>query len=194
MPCPFASGITLCFTNEVMKRRFSKRCKVIQTGVAKHPDHYGIGVQPSRSSNMNNKVLQGTYADFKIVKSRAVAQIIVEIPLESAQAAVEMFGVPNPSYDQWVAVAALHRATVTQNQDAVNAVKQAGMLCNTESFGEFLRETSNPEVRPNVPDDITTALRGILGIKSRTEFHDDPDLVMAFNRIKGNYEQWLMAR
>ena len=143
---------------------------------------------------MSNKVMQGTYADFKIVKSRAVAQIIVEIPIESAQAAVEMFGVPNPSYEQWVAVAALHRATVTQNQDAVNAVKQAGMLCNTESFGEFLRETTNPEVRPNVPDDITTAPRSILGIKSRTEFHDDPNLVMAFNRVKGNYEQWLMAR
>lgn len=143
---------------------------------------------------MSNKVMQGTYADFKIVKSRAVAQIIIEIPIESAQAAVEMFGVPNPSYEQWVAVAALHKATVTQNQDAVNAIKQAGMLCNTESFGQFLKETGNPEIRPNVPDDITNALRALLGIKSRTEFHDDPDIVMAFNRIKGSYEQWLMTR
>ena len=49
-------------------------------------------------------------------------------------------------------------------------------------------------VWPNVPDDITNALRALLGIKSRTEFHDDPHLVMAFNRIKGNYEQWLMTR
>ena len=41
-----------------------------------------------------NKIIQGTYADFKIVKTRNVAQMINEIPLENAQEAINMFGVP----------------------------------------------------------------------------------------------------
>ena len=42
-----------------------------------------------------NRVIQGTYADFKIVKTRNVAQMIIEIPLESAQEAINKY-LPKP--------------------------------------------------------------------------------------------------
>ena len=139
-----------------------------------------------------NRVIQGTYADFKIVKTRNVAQMIVEIPLESAQEAINIFGVPNPSVEQWVAIAVLHSNVVQRNEDAVNAIKQAGMLCKSESFGKFLQAKFVPEVTPEQPESIADGLRKVLGIKSRTEFHQNDDARIAFNRIKGEYDQWLM--
>lgn len=139
-----------------------------------------------------NKVIQGTYADFKIVKTRSVAQMIIEIPLEQAQTAINMFGVPTPSLEHWVAVAALDSRVIQKNEDAVNAVKQAGMLCKSESFGDFLRQRYVPEVIPTNPESIADGLRKVLGIKSRTEFHENQDALMAFTRIKTEHEKWII--
>ena len=139
-----------------------------------------------------NRVIQGTYADFKIVKTRNVAQMIIEIPLETAQEAINIFGVPTPSLEQWVAVAVLHSNVVQKNEDAVNAIKQAGMLCKSESFGRFLQTKFVSEVLPDQPESIADGLRKVLGIKSRTEFHENDDARIAFNRIKGEYDQWLV--
>lgn len=139
-----------------------------------------------------NKIIQGTYADFKIVKTRNVAQMIIEIPLENAQEAINIFGVPTPSVEQWVAVAGLHSQAVTKNEDAVNAVKQAGMLCKSDSFGDFLKAKYVPEIMPTNPESIADGLRKVLGIKSRTEFHENDDARIAFTRLKGEYDQWLV--
>ena len=56
-----------------------------------------------------NRVMQGTYSDFKIIKSRNVAQVIIEIPLEIANDFISMFGVPRPDEEIWVAIAELNR-------------------------------------------------------------------------------------
>lgn len=144
---------------------------------------------------MTEKIIQGTYADFKIVKTRNVAQFIIEIPIERAQDAINMFGVPTPNMEQWVAIAALNSKAIVRNEDAVQAVKLAGMLCNSREFGVFLRDAVGlSEVDPLKPDSIADGLRAILGIHSRTEFHDNEEARTAFNRVKGEYDQWLMTR
>ena len=144
---------------------------------------------------MREKIIQGTYADFKIVKTRSVAQFVVEIPLEQADAAIQMFGLPKASVEQWVAIAALREQAVVKNQEGAEAIKLAGMLCNNPEFGVFLRdEMSMPEVNPTDNESVAQALRTTLGIKSRTEFHADDDARLAFNRLKGEYDKWLMTR
>jgi hypothetical protein len=51
----------------------------------------------------------GTFADFKIVRGRKCAQIVVEVPLEHADAALRTLGgLPNPASERWVGIAPLN--------------------------------------------------------------------------------------
>lgn len=90
--------------------------------------------------NKTNKIIQGTYSDYKIVKSRSVAQIIVEIPLETAESFVQMFGMPLPSKEKWVALAMLNEKVINKNDDIAFAIQKCGILCKDKRFGKFLRE------------------------------------------------------
>ena len=144
---------------------------------------------------MTNKVIAGTYADFKIVKTRNVAQFVVEIPLEQADAAIQMFGVPKTSVEQWVAIAALKETAVTKNQEGAEMIKLAAMLCGNPEFGVFLRDNLRmAEININDSESVASGLRTALGIKSRTEFHDDDEARLAFTRLKGEYDKWLAKR
>lgn len=141
----------------------------------------------------SNRVMSGTYSDFKIVKSRSVIQVIVEIPIEQGDAFIDMFGIPKPGEEVWVAVAELNRAAVgpAEPTEASRAIQQAGIICNSERFGTWLRDHRNMEgVNPQDPATIANALRSILGIKSRTEFNHSPELIESFNRLKGEFDQF----
>lgn len=141
-----------------------------------------------------NKVIQGTYSDFKIIKSRNVAQVIVEIPLEGANEFIEMFGVPRPDEECWVAIAEINRRVLESRGEATKAIQQAGMLCRNAQFGEWLKEHRGcPEVDPENFESIADGLRAILGIRSRTEFNNNPELVTGFNRLKGEFESFIVA-
>jgi hypothetical protein len=51
---------------------------------------------------------QGSYADLKFIKSRSVAQVVVELPIEEAAAFVAAFGAPVPGSECPVALARIH--------------------------------------------------------------------------------------
>lgn len=142
---------------------------------------------------MSARAITGTYADFKIVKTRNVAQFIIEVPLESADEAITMFGLPDPHVEKWVAVALLQTNLITKSERSTQAVQSAGILCGDKRFGEYLKsELRVPEVNPEIPDSIANGLRALLGIKSRTEFHTNSEAVDAFYRIKGEYDLWVI--
>lgn len=57
---------------------------------------------------MTDAVTAGCFSDFKLVKTRNVAQLVIELPLERADEALELLGgLPRPSREVWVAVARL---------------------------------------------------------------------------------------
>lgn len=58
-------------------------------------------------SDRPNAVIDGTYSDFKLVKTRSVFQMVIEGPIERAAEAIAMFGVPQPGQEIHVAVARL---------------------------------------------------------------------------------------
>ena len=65
------------------------------------------------------------------------------------------------------------------------------MICKDKNFGNFLiKEKKMIGIIPDNEETIAKALRAILGIKSRTEFHNDNSSVLAFNRLKSEYENW----
>ena len=140
--------------------------------------------------NKTNRITKGTYSDFKIIKSRNVAQIIVEIPLEQSDDFIAMFGIPKPTSEKWVALAGLNEEVVDRNEKATKAIQICGMVCKDEKFGIFLRDEKKlAEVNPYRADTIADGLRALLGIRSRTELHKNDNLV-AWNRLYSEYEQW----
>jgi hypothetical protein len=143
--------------------------------------------------NKTNRITKGTYSDFRIVKTRNVAQIIVEIPLEQAEEFVTMFGMPTPNTDKWVAVARLNDEVIERNDESTIAIQKAGMLCKEERFGIFLKKKKKMnEVNPFKSETIANALRALLGIKSRTELHERENRIV-WNRLLNEYEKWLLT-
>ena len=54
---------------------------------------------------------QATYSDWRLVRSRKVVQIVLEVPLEAAdQAYAVLGGMPNPGSETWVGVARINPA------------------------------------------------------------------------------------
>ena len=53
-------------------------------------------------------VIAACFSDFRLVKGRKVYQIVCEVPMERANAALAALGgLPNPHYERWVAIAPL---------------------------------------------------------------------------------------
>lgn len=67
---------------------------------------------------MNDRpaALAGSFADYRLVKSRGVLQLIVEIPVESQAQAFEALGYPIPGTDIPVAVARLNSPAGSHSQ------------------------------------------------------------------------------
>ena len=141
--------------------------------------------------NKTNRIMKGTYSDYKLIKTRGVISVSVEFPIEQAEEFVRMFGMPKPDTEKWVAIAGLNEEVINKNDDIVRTIQQAGMICKDKNFGNFLiKEKKMIGIIPDNEETIAKALRAILGIKSRTEFHNDNSSVLAFNRLKSEYENW----
>ena len=103
-----------------------------------------------------------------------------------------MFGVPQPQTEKWVAIAQIREESKERNEAAYNAVKSAAMLCNTQAFGQFLFNKYGMDCVDGTPEQTVDALRKLLGITSRSELHENPEALTAFERIKGEYHAWMM--
>lgn len=155
---------------------------------------------------MTNAVIDGLYADFKFVKTRGVAQVVIEIPLERAAGFVEMFGVPNPAEEAWVAVAKLVKPAPERVDDDEQALQgggrgssedprpasaprrfeempraqQAGILCNEDHFRQYIGVETE--------DEAAAWVRATCRVASRTELNAKaPD---QWDKIVSDYRTW----
>ena len=133
---------------------------------------------------MTDKVFTGTYSDFKLVKTRQIAQIIIEIPIERAEEVLLKFGVPKPNEEIWVAVAAIKTDKVTGNARALKAIQQAGILCNDYAFGAWLlKEKGLTEIKPAAAETIQNAIRALTGVKSRSDWRQNEEALLIWERL-----------
>ena len=93
--------------------------------------------------NKTNRIMKGTYSDYKLIKTRGVISVSVEFPIEQAEEFVRMFGMPKPDTEKWVAIAGLNEKVIHRNEDVVRTIQQAGMLCKEINFGRFLKNQKN---------------------------------------------------
>tara|TARA_B100001093_G_C26802003_1_gene1003838 strand:+ start:104 stop:532 length:429 start_codon:yes stop_codon:yes gene_type:complete len=140
---------------------------------------------------MEDKVIQGTYADFKVIKTRKVLQMVIEIPIEKADEFTNKFGMPNPSVEKWVAVAHLNTSSIHDANEYTKIIQIAGILCTTAKFGEFLNNKFKTKINVNDSDAIANLLRSFCGIKSRTDLSVNAVARKAFNDLRIEYRKWL---
>ena len=108
-----------------------------------------------------------SYADWKLIKTRAVIQIVFEVPIESHDAAYQALGgMPVHAQERWFAIARLDQSKFEQRKERrdedtqqgttatapgaaprerrslsdVPLSQRAGMLCNAPAFWAFLKE------------------------------------------------------
>jgi hypothetical protein len=73
----------------------------------------------------------GVFTDFKLVKTRNVAQVIVEVPIEAADHALATLGgLPRADQSPWVAVARLNCTSVNPPAECRKAAAQDQALAD----------------------------------------------------------------
>lgn len=130
----------------------------------------------------------GDYVDLRFVKSRKVAQVVVELPIEQAAAFVAAFGAPNPSTGVPVALARL--APAQDQQPAKERRKfmdlppaqQAAMRCNEPEFQTFLKVST--------ADDAAREVRRLCGVETRAELNSDERAARRWGTMEGDYFAW----
>lgn len=115
--------------------------------------------------------MTGNYADFKLVKTRSVVQMIIEIPIERGGEVTRMFGLPQPGEEIPVAVARLTAQPVEVPARPVTSwsdlprSQQAGIRCSERPFREWWASSD-----PRLPGhDVVQFVYQACGVTSRSE-------------------------
>lgn len=126
------------------------------------------------------------YADWKLVKSRKVVQIVLEVPMETSDAAYQLLGgMPNPAAEIWVGVAKLakkpeHEQKGHRRWADLTVGEQAGIRCNEDDFQRFV-EASNAS-------GAAVALRERFNVASRKDIPRDQ-----WEAFETEYQLWQRA-
>ena len=137
----------------------------------------------------------GSYCDMRFVKSRKVAQIVVEIPIEQAAAFVAAFGAPDPAKECPVALA---RLVAEPKQEApkrkfgdLPASQQAAMRCNEIGFQRFIAERKGDKSGLTLgPLPATDYVRAYCKVNSRAELDKSETASGFWKELDDAYFAW----
>lgn len=134
-------------------------------------------------------LIEGTFADIKSVKTRGVAQIVIEIPIQNAEHAIRLLGYPQPATEVHVAIARLKNGdgaieepaepeTPKQRLRDKSVGQQAALCCKDAVFRAYLREAFRAAV--DTKGEAASWIRDYFLVPSRAdipadqwkEFHD----------------------
>lgn len=158
--------------------------------------------------------ISATFADFKIVKTRGTAQLIFELPLESADDALKALGgLPQMKSERWCGIVPLNLrplpAVLTEAPptvpdeprpmkqrarfDTLPLPQQAVLLCDAPAFWRFLNETQGLIVEVASVDQAADAIRSMFVLSSRAELATDKEAGANFRRLVNEYEVWKLT-
>lgn len=146
---------------------------------------------------------RASYADWKLVKTRGVVQVVFEVPLEDHDAAYDVLGgMPNPSKERWFGIAPLSDRASLQPQPVVDRPpagarrdwrslqpsQQAGIRCEDPTFEAFLREeyTGVWDEMQNARDCVCA----ICGVESRAELGPNRKARVIWHQLDEQYVAW----
>lgn len=122
---------------------------------------------------------KATYSDLKFIKSRKVAQVMLELPIEQADAFVKAFGTPNPASETWVGIARLDMSKAAAEVPKAKRqfsdlplAQQAALRCNEPAFWTFLSHHTGEGIV--CADDAAATVRYYCGVASRAALGMEP--------------------
>ena len=141
---------------------------------------------------MTNTAVRGMYSDFKIIRTRSVVQIIIEMPIEAGNNFIAMYGVPDPAQEKWVALALLNDPSpAAQQTEGGNwCIRTLSVLIEEEGFADFIYKGMGWPIVNKRPDTVLFAVRGYLGIRSRRDFRTNQDAVDLFKDLYSKYLEY----
>lgn len=156
---------------------------------------------------MTLAAFQGFYSDLRFVKTRSVAVISVEIPIEQASAFVAAFGAPTPGAEIPVAIARIDptKAAGEAPKPAsepnerrrfhdLPLPQQAAMRCNEPAFRRFLAEREDVQGIAMMDLDMAAeTVREICCVQSRSEISDSAinNSGIRWRELEADYTEWM---
>lgn len=162
---------------------------------------------------MKPLAFRATYSDWKLVKTRGVVQIVMEVPIADYQSALDVLGgMPDPARENWFAVAPLKippDEKETKEPDAVSPqpslangkpekakrpwrdtdpMTQAGIRCNEVIFAAFLKEVWPGTWRDH--PDAAEAVRSICGVPSRKLLNTVQEARVLWHQLDEQFQAW----
>jgi len=150
---------------------------------------------------------RATYSDWKLIKTRGVVQVVMEIPLADADAAYDVLGgMPVHGKERWFGIAALkstaEEARAKPRQEAPSPQpdgakrdwrdlppsQQAGIRCEEPVFAAFLKETRKDDWHET--QDATDCVRLICGVESRSELGTNQRARIIWHQLDSAFQAW----
>lgn len=166
--------------------------------------------------------MAAVYADAKFIKTRSTLQVVLEFPIEAADAFFAAFGTPQPSRETWVAVARMNVAPVKASaalppptvvgqvddgsaDESVdefdggshNRAREAAMLASDSFFQAFLiaKHGWSVATAPKINrESAADAVRSICSVKSRSEFDKNRAAAARWDRLHGEFSEYVNAK
>jgi hypothetical protein len=153
------------------------------------------------------RVIKATYTEWRMIKTRKVLQLVLEIPLEQQGDVLTRLGPPMPDQEKWVAVALLDELvaqeaeqkpkdldrSLTGKQRYANssAMEQARdraayRLPKDTKFRVWAAGFSPYPLRDEA--DVARFIRDRCGVDSRAEIATDPDAYREFIEMETAYK------
>lgn len=135
-------------------------------------------------SNAKAAIFAGSYCDMKFVRSRSVAQVIIELPIERSAEFIAAFGAPSPGAEVPVALARIDpnaekAAPEPRKPPAEPAAKrrfaelslaqQAGLRCADPEFQQFLTRREGGSDIVNNAEMAAATVRELCHVESRSD-------------------------
>ena len=146
----------------------------------------------------DHAAFRATYSDFRLIKTRKVAQFVFEVPLEGCNSALNaMGGMPNPAAEVWCAVARLDPAqshppdqpapelnpsTAPAPARVASLAQIAGILCADPLFQKYMGCKDE--------DSAAYAVRNYCYVKSRSEIKVGTEAGEAFEELCREFRNW----
>jgi hypothetical protein len=135
---------------------------------------------------MTNAAMQADYCDLKIIKTRKVIQVVLEIPQEAGDAFIAAFGLPRSDKNVPVAIARLDPTAKAEKPKGGKLAQRAGIVCSDAGFAQFLSEFYGYR-----KDRVVEGLREMCGVRSRADLDHNPQAALKFNNLMAEYNAWL---
>ena len=153
------------------------------------------------------RAIDGDYANFALVKTRGVCQVIVEFPIEHAEKVTRLLGFPHHGKIKRVAVALLNEpgpttqldtgpaeggAATTERNAAPPSPKpnstRAVMMAKDARVQRYLTELAGYSVDAESKADV--AIKKLCGVRSKSDLNTG-DGAVAFSNFRQNFGAWL---